>query len=102
MKIRIVSSKDIAEHGGRLDPQYYIDNKIGKEYPMPRNMKAVKDIREGNRFVNPDTGSVAWTATSDAYEEDGYITVEVRWADGGMGKRSWDEPNMRIPILSQR
>jgi hypothetical protein len=30
-----VTLKDIAEHGGRLDPEYYVRNKVGRPLAPP-------------------------------------------------------------------
>jgi hypothetical protein len=60
---------------------------------MPRtNFKAVKNIRKGDRL----TGYNGWTALENATCEGEYVTVLVRFPDGGSAWRAWDDPELRL------
>jgi hypothetical protein len=56
MKARIVRMSDVAKHGGRLDPSYYIENEIGEEIPNTQQQEhRQKLIQLDNKSINePD------------------------------------------------
>lgn len=57
----------------------------------------VRAIQRGDVFLRPDTGQVVWEAVQDA-ALGGYVLVQVRFADGGIDWREWDDPNHRLTI----
>lgn len=54
----------------------------------------VRDIKAGDVY---DYG--AWTALEDAIHlHDSFAQVKVRYKDGGIGQREWDNPNHEIVV----
>lgn len=68
---------------------------------------AVKDIKAGDKLTYTN-GDVAWTALEDArlipaeelsdYGPE-WATVMVRYRDGAEGSRTWDDPDIELPVV---
>jgi hypothetical protein len=56
--------------------------------------KMVQDIKAGDRLAQPQ----GWAAVGDAVTDVGLTFLRVRYADGGIGHRQWDDPMHVIPV----
>jgi hypothetical protein len=54
----------------------------------------VTEIREGDAF----TQGGGWVARRAAEWDGGNVTVEVEYSDGGIGVRTWDNPDRELVV----
>jgi hypothetical protein len=47
------------------------------------------ELHEGDQVLYED-GSVAYSITGPLMNRGGFLEAEVRWHDGGFGRRSWE------------
>jgi len=60
--------------------------------------KPVTRIQTGDALIS-ESGIRYWTATGNAVlKKDGTVEVPVRYVDGGLGVRVWDDPKTTLPL----
>lgn len=67
---------------------------MSTENETPLIQIAISEIKQGDIF-----GSGEWVALEDASNlHDQYCSVKVRYRDGGVGMREWEDPNHQIEV----
>jgi len=57
----------------------------------------VKSVKKDDAFIDAQN-DVGWTAVTDAREIRAEIRIDVRFPDGGISTRVWDDPNCILRI----